>query len=44
MHLFRLEHNVVKGKGGVIDIQTGSEPGIVRDKSGHLVVVSKYNP
>ncbi|ALC42993.1 Myo61F, partial [Drosophila busckii] len=35
-----LEHNVVKGKGGVIDIQTGAEPGVVRDKSGHLVVVS----
>lgn len=38
---FRLEHNVVKGKSGVIDIQTGGgEPGVVRDKSGHLVVVS----
>ncbi|XP_011189491.1 unconventional myosin IC isoform X2 [Zeugodacus cucurbitae] len=35
-----LEHNVVKGKGGVIDIQTGGEPGIVRDKGGHLVVIA----
>ncbi|EDW50033.1 unconventional myosin IC isoform X1 [Drosophila sechellia] len=33
-----LEHNVVKGKGGVIDIQTGAEPGVVRDK-GHLVII-----
>lgn len=32
---------MVKGKSGVIDIQTGGgEPGVVRDKSGHLVVVS----
>uniref|UniRef100_A0A1A9WLI6 Myosin motor domain-containing protein n=1 Tax=Glossina brevipalpis TaxID=37001 RepID=A0A1A9WLI6_9MUSC len=35
-----LEHNVVKGKSGVIDIQTGSEPGVIRDKSGHLVVIA----
>uniref|UniRef100_A0A034W101 Myosin-IB n=2 Tax=Bactrocera dorsalis TaxID=27457 RepID=A0A034W101_BACDO len=35
-----LEHHVVKGKGGVIDIQTGGEPGIVRDKGGHLVVIA----
>ncbi|XP_037936316.1 unconventional myosin IC isoform X2 [Teleopsis dalmanni] len=35
-----LEHNVVKGKSGVIDIQTGAQPGIVRDKSGHLVVIA----
>uniref|UniRef100_A0A1A9ZS32 Myosin motor domain-containing protein n=1 Tax=Glossina pallidipes TaxID=7398 RepID=A0A1A9ZS32_GLOPL len=35
-----LEHNVVKGKSGVIDIQTGDEPGIIRDKSGHLVVIA----
>jgi len=35
----RVQHNVVKGKGGVIDIQTGAEPGVVRDK-GHLVIVS----
>ncbi|XP_017477184.1 PREDICTED: myosin-IB isoform X2 [Rhagoletis zephyria] len=35
-----LEHNVVKGKAGVIDIQTGGEPGIVRDKGGHLVVIA----
>ncbi|XP_067646670.1 unconventional myosin IC isoform X2 [Eurosta solidaginis] len=35
-----LEHNVVKGKGGVIDIQTGAEPGIIRDKGGHLVVIA----
>lgn len=34
-------HNMAKGKSGVIDIQTGGgEPGVVRDKSGHLVVVS----
>ena len=31
---------MVKGKSGVIDIQTGSEAGVVRYKSGHLVVVS----
>ncbi|XP_053953952.1 unconventional myosin IC isoform X1 [Anastrepha ludens] len=35
-----LEHNVVKGKAGVIDIQTGGEPGIIRDKGGHLVVIA----
>ncbi|KAI8115492.1 Myosin-IB [Lucilia cuprina] len=36
-----LEHNMVKGKSGVIDIQTGGgEPGVVRDKSGHLVVIA----
>ncbi|XP_064540131.1 unconventional myosin IC isoform X1 [Drosophila montana] len=35
-----LEHNVVKGKGGVIELQTGAEPGVVRDKSGHLVVIA----
>lgn len=35
-----LEHNVVKGKAGVIDIQTGGQPGINRDKNGHLVVIA----
>ncbi|XP_030385777.1 unconventional myosin IC isoform X2 [Scaptodrosophila lebanonensis] len=35
-----LEHNTVKGKGGVIDIQTGSEPGVMLDKSGHLVIIA----
>ncbi|XP_055902162.1 unconventional myosin IC isoform X1 [Eupeodes corollae] len=35
-----LEHNVVKGKSGVIDIQTGGQPGINRDKNGHLVVIA----
>lgn len=41
---FSLEHNMAKGKSGVIDIQTGGgEPGVVRDKSGHLVVVSNLD-
>uniref|UniRef100_A0A1L8EGC1 Putative myosin class ii heavy chain n=2 Tax=Haematobia irritans TaxID=7368 RepID=A0A1L8EGC1_HAEIR len=36
-----LVHNMAKGKSGVIDIQTGGgEPGVVRDKSGHLVVIA----
>lgn len=35
-----LEHSLVNGKMGVIDIQTGNEPGIIRDKSGHLVVIA----
>lgn len=34
---------MAKGKSGVIDIQTGGgETAVVRDKSGHLVVVSIY--
>ncbi|KAL5292703.1 MYO1H family protein [Megaselia abdita] len=38
-----LQHNVVKGKPGVIDIQTqqnGIEPGIAKDKNGHLLVTA----
>lgn len=32
---------MVKGKAGIIDIQTGgNQPGIIRDKSGHLVVIA----
>lgn len=35
-----MQHNLVKGKSGTIDIQTGSEPGITRAKSGHLLVIA----
>lgn len=35
-----LSHNLVGGKGGVIEIKTGNEPAIMKDKSGHLIVVS----
>lgn len=35
-----LNHNVIKGKGGVIEIQSGPEPSIYRAKSGNLLVVS----
>lgn len=35
----RLEHNLVKGKSGMIEIQTGQQPSITRAKSGNLIVV-----
>lgn len=39
----RINHNLSNGKTGVIEVQTGNEPGIKKAKSGHLVVVSKKN-
>lgn len=36
----QLSHNLVSGKGGVIEIQTGSAPSIMKAKSGNLLVVS----
>ncbi|XP_026463842.1 myosin-IB-like [Ctenocephalides felis] len=38
-----INHNLSNGKTGVIEVQTGNEPGIKKAKSGHLVVVSKKN-
>ncbi|XP_055379065.1 unconventional myosin IC isoform X2 [Condylostylus longicornis] len=35
-----LQHNLVKGKAGTIDIQTGSAPSITKAKSGHLLVTA----
>lgn len=37
---FSLNHSLPRGKSGVIEIQTGSEPSIGKNKSGHLLVVS----
>lgn len=35
-----LSHNLVRGKSGVIEIQTGNEPSIHRAKSGNLLVIA----
>uniref|UniRef100_A0A182NPP3 Myosin motor domain-containing protein n=1 Tax=Anopheles dirus TaxID=7168 RepID=A0A182NPP3_9DIPT len=35
-----LSHNLVRGKTGVIEIQTGPQPSITRAKSGNLLVVN----
>lgn len=35
-----LQHHLVKGKSGTIDIQTGPEPSITKAKSGHLLVIA----
>jgi len=36
----QLSHNLVSGKGGVIEIQTGSAPSIMKAKSGNLLVIA----
>ncbi|CAD7080323.1 unnamed protein product [Hermetia illucens] len=35
-----LQHNLVNGKPGTIDIQIGNAPSITRAKSGHLLVIA----
>lgn len=35
-----MSHNLIRGKSGTIEIQTGPEPAIKRSKSGSLLVVS----
>lgn len=35
-----LSHNLVRGKTGVIEIQTGPQPSITRAKSGNLLVIA----
>lgn len=35
-----ISHNLIGGKQGVIDITTGTNPAIVKGKSGHLIVVA----
>ncbi|XP_058458353.1 unconventional myosin IC [Malaya genurostris] len=35
-----LSHNLVRGKSGVIEIQTGPQPSITRAKSGNLLVIA----
>lgn len=37
---FRLNHSLVRGKSGIIEIKTGSAPGIAKAKSGNLLVVN----
>lgn len=38
-----MSHNLIRGKSGTIEIQTGPEPAIKRSKSGSLLVVSVVN-
>lgn len=35
-----LEHQMANGKSGIIELQTGDQPGAFKDKSGHLVVIA----
>lgn len=37
-----MSHNLIRGKSGTIEIQTGPEPAIKRSKSGSLLVVSSF--
>ena len=35
-------HNLVRGKTGTIEIQTGAQPSIAKAKSGHLIIVRLF--
>lgn len=42
--LFRLQHHMIKGKSGFIDIKNleNCEPGLVITRKGHLIIVSNF--